>query len=103
MLDIFALEGDLSIASVLTIKRLVFATAICVAIFGGGSAPSIAADHGPVLVPGAKHHMTSWRYSNWRDRCAWAGYYCLYAWHGYVYHYAWNDRAYAYTPRRNRH
>jgi hypothetical protein len=91
--------------SVLTMKRLLLAGAICAAIFGGASAPSSAADLGPALAPNAKHDRTSWRYWNWRDRCAWAGYYCLYAWDGYVYHYPWNDRAYAYAyyPRRHRH
>ena len=78
-------------------KRLVFATVICAAVIGGASAPSTAAD----LGSGA-HVRTSWRDWNWRDRCAWAGYYCLYAWHGYVYHYPWDGRAYAYYPRRHR-
>jgi hypothetical protein len=94
-----------TIVSVLTVKRLIFAAAICAAFFGGASAPSSAADLGPVLMPGAKHVMTPWRYWSWRDRCSWAGYYCLYAWHGYVYHYPWDDRAnaYAHYTRRHRH
>src|SRR5271169_4999167 len=91
-----ALGLHVTIVSVLTMKRLIFAAAICAIIFGGSSAPSSAADRGPVLVPGAKHVGTSWRYWNWRDRCAWAGYYCLYAWHGYVYHYRWDDLDYGY-------
>jgi hypothetical protein len=101
----FSLELHVTIVSVLTMKRLVFAAAICAAIFGGTSAPSIAADLGPGLVPVAKHVMTSWRYWSWRDRCAYADHYCLYAWHGYVYHYPWDDRAYAYAyyPRRHRY
>lgn len=41
--------------SVPTMKRLIFAGAICVAIFGGASTPSSAADLGPVLAPGANH------------------------------------------------
>ena len=94
-----------TIVSVLTVKQLIFAAAICAAIFGGLSAPSSAADRGPVLVRGAKHVSAPSRYWNWRDRCAWAGHYCLYAWHGYVYHYPWDDRAnaYAYYTRRHRH
>src|SRR5450631_456667 len=94
---------NVTIGSVLTMKRLVFAGVICAAIFGGASAPSSAAELGSVFVPDAKHVRTSWRYWNWRDRCAWAGYYCLYAWHGHVYHYPWDDRGYAYYPRRQRH
>lgn len=40
---------------------------------------------------------------NWRDRCAFAGYYRLYAWDGYVYHYPFDDRPSAYYhPRRHR-
>ena len=45
--------------------------------------------------------MTS-AHSNWRDRCAYAGYYCLYAWNGYVYHYPFHDYAYGFYPRRQR-
>ena len=101
----FASELHVTIASVFTIKRLVFAGIICAAIIGGASAPSSAADLGRVVVPGAKHVRTSLRYWNWRDRCAWAGYYCLYAWDRYVYHYPWDDPAYAYAyyPRRHQH
>ena len=40
---------------------------------------------------------------NWRDRCAYAGYYCLYAYDGYVYHYPFDDRASAYAYRWRRH
>jgi hypothetical protein len=77
-------------------KRLTFTIAICVAIFSGTSIPSSATELWSVLVPNAKHVRTSWHHWNWRDRCAWAGYYCLYAWHGYVFHYSWDDRDYAY-------
>ena len=96
-----ALELHVTIVPVATMKRLIFAAAICAATFGGSSVPSNAAD----LVPGAQHVRTSWGYLSWRDRCAWAGHYCLYAWHGYVYHYPWDDRAYAYAyyPRRHRY
>jgi len=57
------------------------------------------------LRSGAAHVRATWRHWNWRDRCAYAGYYCLYAWDGYVYSYPFDDRpsAYAYSARRHRH
>jgi hypothetical protein len=39
--------------------------------------------------------------TDWRDRCAYAGYYCLYAEHGFVYAYPFDDRPIAH--RRVRH
>ena len=39
-------------------------------------------------------------YWNWRDRCAYAGYYCLYAEYGYVYHYPFDDRPVAHARYR---
>jgi len=81
--------------------RLIFAAAIAVVAFAGTCAPSDAAD----LGPGVRRHVRTSSYGwNWRDRCAYAGYYCLYAWDGYVYHYPWDDRptAYAYSARRHR-
>jgi hypothetical protein len=83
-------------------KQLIFVATICTAIFCGASTPLSAADLGPVLTPHVKHIRTSSRYWNWRDRCAWARQYCLYAWGRYVYHYPWDDHAYAYYPRRHR-
>jgi len=87
------------------IKRLIFATAIAVAVFGGAFAPSQAADLSRGYRSDAGYVRTAWSYSNWRDRCAWAGYYCLYAWDGYIYAYPWDDRpsALAYNSRRHRH
>jgi hypothetical protein len=82
--------------------RLIFAAAVAAAAFAGTCVPSDAAD----LGPGVRRHVrTTWHSSNWRDRCAYAGYYCLYAWDGYVYHYPFDDRpsAYAYSARRHRH
>ena len=79
-------------------KRLIFVTALAVAAFGG--APSHAAD----LESGvrhARHVRTAWQSWNWRDRCAWAGHYCLYAEYGTVYHYPWDDRPIAYSARRH--
>ena len=59
-------------------------------------------DLGPVY--GKRHARTGWYGYNWRDRCAYAGFYCLYAYDGYVYHYPFDDRrsAYAYRWRRHR-
>jgi hypothetical protein len=36
---------------------------------------------------------------NWRERCAYAGHYCLYAEYGYVYHYPYDDRPASPTHR----
>lgn len=81
-------------------KRLIFATAMVAAAFGG--APSQAAELG-VGVRHARPVRTVWQDWTWRDRCAWAGYYCLYAEYGYVYHYPFDDRpiAHAYFARRH--
>jgi hypothetical protein len=89
--------------SVVKMKQLILATAIASAAFGSASAPSNAADYAPVVVPGTKHVRTTWYYSDWRDRCAYAGYYCLYAYDGFVYHYPWDDIAYAYGYARRHH
>jgi len=86
-------------------KRVIFATAIAAAVFGGMCAPSQAADLGPGGARRAVHARSTWHFSTWRDRCAFAGYYCLYAEYGYVYHYPFDDRpiALAYYSRRHRH
>jgi hypothetical protein len=83
-------------------KRLLIAAAMSAAILGSTCAPSAAADLGPVY--GKRHARTGWYGYNWRDRCAYAGFYCLYAYDGYVYHYPFDDRrsAYAYRWRRHR-
>jgi hypothetical protein len=87
-------------------KRLTRAAVICAAALVGSSLPSNAADLG--VVPGAKRlkqiKVTS-HDRNWRDRCAWANHYCLYAWDGYVYHYPWHDppSVYARSSRRHRY
>ena len=83
-------------------KRLIFATAMAAAAFGGACAPSQAADLG-VVRPHVRHVGTAWRSWGWRDRCAWEGYYCLYAEYGHVYAYPFDDRpvAYAYYARRH--
>jgi hypothetical protein len=72
----------------------------CAAILGAVPAASHAADLGQVPGPGAKHVRTSRTYRNWRKRCAYAGYYCLYAEYRYVYHYPFDDRPVAYTHFR---
>ena len=71
--------------------KWIFAVALCAAVLAGSPALSHAADLG--VVPGATRvtHAKAWRHSTWRDRCAWARHYCLYAWNGYVYHYPWSD------------
>jgi hypothetical protein len=70
------------------------------AIIGGLSAPANAAELGPVPGWRARHVRISQTYWNWLDRCAYAGYYCLYAEHRYVYHYPFDDRPIAYTHYR---
>ncbi len=88
--------------TVRTMKRLMVAAALGAAVVVA-AAPSRAADLGP--VPGARHvthDRYAWR-SNWRDRCAYAGYYCLYAEYHYVYHYPFDDRPIAYRARRHRY
>ena len=84
----------------LDITQRIFAATLCAAVLGV-AAPASAADLG--LTPG--RHVRQARVSqadwNWRDRCAYAGYYCLYAEYGYVYHYPFDDRpiAHAYYRR----
>ena len=79
-------------------KRLIFATALAAAACGG--VPSHAANLESGVRP-ARHVRTVWHGWNWRDRCAWAGHYCLYAEYGYVYHYPFDDRPIAYSARRH--
>ena len=88
------------------IKRRIFAAAVAAIVAGSLGAPLQAAELG-VARPQAKHARATWHRTwqawNWRDRCAWEGYYCLYAEYGYVYHYPWDDRpiATAYYARRH--
>ena len=90
-----------------SMKRLLVAAVLCMAVLGGAAVPSGAADLGAGIAPGARHGKpvrAMARDWNWRDRCAWAGHYCLYAEYGYVYHYPWDDRpvAASYRSRRSR-
>jgi len=84
----------------------VFAAASCAAVLGGVPAPSQAADLWTTITPHARHHhyvRTTAYYLDWRQRCAYAGYYCLYAEYGYVFAYPFDDRPVAYTHYRRRH
>jgi len=92
----------MKVGSRLSTKRI-FAAALCAAILGGVSAPASAADLGVHPSWRARHVRVSQAYWNWRDRCAYAGYYCLYAEYGYVYHYPFDDRPIAYSHYRHRH
>jgi len=74
----------------LTAKQRIVAAVLCAAIVGDVSTAADAADLR--VVPGARHVRISHLYGNWRDRCAAAGYYCLYAEYGFVYAYPFDDR-----------
>jgi hypothetical protein len=90
----------MTIGSRLTVPQRIFAAVFCAALFGGGAAPAQAADLGLIRGPGVRHVRISHGYSNWRDRCAYAGYYCLYAEYGYVYAYPFDDRPIAHVRYR---
>ena len=85
--------------SCLSTKRIV-AVLFCAGLLGGVAAPAKAADVGLVHRHGVKHVWTSRTYGIWLDRCAYAGYYCLYAEYGYVYAYPFDDRPVAYRRYR---
>jgi hypothetical protein len=70
----------------------IFAAALGAAILGAIAAPADAADLGTIHRHRVKHVWTSRGYGIWLDRCAYAGYYCLYAEYGYVYAYPFDDR-----------
>lgn len=92
----------MTVGSRLATKNLIIAAAIGAAIVAGVPAASNAADL--ERFSGGKYAGAYRGYSNWRERCAYAGYYCLYAWRGSVYHYRWDDYPYPYAfyPRRQR-
>jgi len=82
------------------------AAALCAAIAGVTAAPSLAADLDPLRTHRVKHVKrvtTTYISANWRDRCAYAGHYCLYAEYGYVYHYPYDDRPIAFAARARRY
>ena len=72
------------------------------AVLGAVSAPLEAAELGLVHRHRVKHVWTSRTYGIWLDRCAHAGYYCLYAEYGFVYHYPFDDRPIAHAYHRRR-
>jgi len=82
-------------------KKMIAVAGITAALVGSIASPSRSADLAPTIGYDGKHVRYT-RYLDWRDRCAWANHYCLYAWHGYVYHYPYDELAYAYAPRRHR-
>jgi hypothetical protein len=83
----------------LATKRI-FAAAICAAVVGT-ALPAVAADLAPLHRAHVRHAWISQTYG-WRDRCAYAGYYCLYAEYGYVYHYPFDGRPIAHAFYRHR-
>ena len=92
----------MSTGSRLIATRL-FAAALCATVLGV-AAPAGAADLPPLHRAHVRHGFVSHASWDWRDRCAYAGYYCLYAEYGYVYHYPFDDRpiAHAYYRRHFR-
>lgn len=87
----------MTVASRRTIKRLIVACGLGAAALGTVPATSHAADLGPLYERGDRYVRTARPFRTWRERCAYAGYYCLYAEYGYVYHYPFDDRPY--SPR----
>jgi hypothetical protein len=85
----------------LTLTQQIIAAALCVA-FVGAAAPASAADLPPLHRAHVRHAFISRSAWDWRDRCAYAGYYCLYAEYGYVYHYPFDDRPVAHAFYRRR-
>jgi hypothetical protein len=77
----------------------VFPALIGAALLAALAAPSQAADLG-VGPHHGKRVRTAWVQRDWRERCAHAGYYCLYAEYGFVYHYPYDDRPIAHGHRR---
>ena len=83
--------------SSLTTKQQIAAALLCAGALAA-AAPADAADLR--LGPGGRHVRVSHITGNWRDRCAYAGYYCLYAEYGYVYAYPFDDRPIAHSRYR---
>ena len=79
------------------------AAALGVALLGAIPAPASAADLGPLSRPHVRHVRVLHSDWSWRDRCAYAGYYCLYAEYGYVYAYPFDDRPIAHSRYRRVH
>ena len=87
----------------LTVMQRILMVALGAAIVGA-AAPASAADIAIAPRAHVRHVRVSHAGWDWRDRCAYAGYYCLYAEYHYVYHYPFDDRpiAHAYYRRRFR-
>jgi hypothetical protein len=89
------------VASRLALQRIVMG-ACCAAILGAilaaVPAPANAADLS--LGPGWRSKHVTRTSVSWRDRCAYAGYYCLYAEYGFVYAYPFDDRPIAHRRHR---
>ena len=85
----------------LTMTQRIFTAALCAAVVGA-TAPASAADLPPLHRAHVRHAWVSHNYWDWRARCAYAGYYCLYAEYGYVYHYPFDDRPIAHAHYRHR-
>jgi hypothetical protein len=98
------MEAAMKARSRRTMTKRMSAAALCAAVLGGVPAAANAADLAP--LPGrhakqvSRHVRISHTYSNWRDRCAYAGYYCLYAEYGFVYAYPFDDRPIAHARYR---
>jgi hypothetical protein len=82
--------------------KRILAAALCAALLGV-SAPAGAADLGPIRGRHVGHIWTVRTHWTWRDRCAYAGYYCLYTEYGTGYHYPFDDRPIAYAHHRHRY
>ena len=91
----------------LALTQRILMIALGAALLGSAAAPACAADLSLAPQWHARHVRHAWVSRtgwDWRDRCAYAGYYCLYAEYHYVYHYPFDDRpiAHAYSRRRVR-
>ncbi len=85
----------------LILTQRILMAVLCATVLGS-AAPASAADLAPLHRWNVRHVRVSAAYWNWRDRCAYAGYYCLYAEYRYVYHYPFDDRPIAYAHYRRR-
>lgn len=94
----------------MTASRLIppiVAAGLGAAALAATATPSFAADlslrpgHRVTRVTQVARVRTVHVYRHWRERCAYAGYYCLYAEYGFVYHYPFDDRPVAYAHRRH--
>jgi len=82
----------MTLVPVASLKRLILGILVAACTFTAPCISSQAADLGPDYRVGVRHVRTAWHYSSRRDRCTFAGYYCLYGWDGYIYSYPWDDR-----------